>query len=256
MKAIIIGAGRGYRIMPYSRYQPKCFTEVNGKRMIDYALGAFKKSNLNEIHFIGGYLIDVVKKEYPQFVFHHNSEWKNNNILASVFFAESVMRNGFISVYSDILFTPEIIKKLVKSPHDITIVVDSKWKARYKDRLQHPMDDAEKVICKDNRIIKISRKISNEEANGEFIGLAKFSTEGAQKFIAHYYKAEQKYKDTPFQGNLTFRKAYLIDLFQEMLEECEKIFQITTDGGYYEIDTVEDLRLASESILKSQEFSQ
>ena len=256
MKAIIIGAGRGYRIMPHSRYQPKCFTNVNGKRIIDYALEAFKKSNLNEIHFIGGYMIDVVKKEYPQLIFYHNSEWKNNNILASLFFAESVMEGGFISAYSDILYKPEIIKKLVKSPHDITIVLDSKWKTRYKDRSQHPMDDAEKVIYKDNKIIRISRKISNKRADSEFTGLAKFSTKGAQKFIAHYHKAEQKYKDKPFQGSSKFRKAYLIDMFQEMLEEGENIFQITIDGGYYEIDTVEDLRLASESILKSQEFLQ
>lgn len=256
MKVIIIGAGRGYRIMPYSKHNPKCFTEVNGKRMIDYALDTFKESNLNDIHFIGGYLIDVVKRQYPQFTFHHNSEWETNNILASLFFAESVMKDGFISAYSDILFIPEIIKKLVKSPYDITIVVDTKWKDRYNDRSQHPMDDAEKVISKDNRIIKISRKIPNEEADGEFIGLAKFSLNGAQKFIAHYHKAKQEYKDKPFQGNSTFRKAYLIDLFREMLEQGEEIYQVTTNGGYYEIDTVEDLGLVSKSIFKSQELSQ
>lgn|SRR3989338_904607 len=254
MKVIIIGAGRGYRIMPYSKNKPKCFTEVNGKRIIDYALDAFKESNLNDIHFIGGYLIDAVKKEYPQFTFHHNSEWETNNILASLFFAESAMKKGFISTYSDILFTPEIIKKLVKSPYDITIVVDTKWKARYNDRLQHPMDDAEKVISKDNRIIRISRKISNEESDEEFIGIVQFSPKGAQKFIECYHKSKQKYKDKPFHGNSTFRKAYLIDLFQEMLERGEEIYHVTTDGGYYEIDTVEDLGLVSKSILKSQEF--
>lgn len=256
MKVIIIGAGRGHRVMPYSKHKPKCFTEVNGKRIIDYALEAFKKLNLNDLHFIGGYLIDVVKKEYPQFIFHNNSEWETNNILASLFFAESVMKDGFISAYSDILFTPEIIKKLVKSPYDITIVIDTKWKFRYNDRSQHPMDDAEKVVCKDNRIVRISRKIPNERADGEFIGIVQFSPKGAQKFIDYYHKLEQKYKDKTFQGNSTFRKAYLIDLFQEMLQGGEKIFQITTDGGYYEIDTVEDLRLVSKSILKSQEFSQ
>jgi len=250
MKVIIIGAGRGHRMMPYSKNKPKCFTEVNGKRIINYALESFRKSNLNEIHFIGGYLIDAVKKEYPQFIFHNNSEWETNNILVSLFFAESVMKNGFISAYSDILFTPEIIKKLLKSPHDITIVVDTQWKSRYKNRSQHPMDDAEKVLCEDNRVKMISRKIPNETANGEFIGVAKFSAKGAQKFIEYYHKSRQKYDGKPFHEAPIFKKAYLIHLFQEMLENNEDIYCVKTNGNYYEIDTVEDLKLVSEDISK------
>ncbi|KKQ87354.1 MAG: UvrABC system protein B [Candidatus Woesebacteria bacterium GW2011_GWB1_38_8b] len=78
---IIIGAGRGNRIMPYSAKVPKGFTKVNGKSMLDRALENFSVNGLKDIHFIGGYLIDVVKKNYPHFTFHHNTEWENNNIL-------------------------------------------------------------------------------------------------------------------------------------------------------------------------------
>ncbi len=250
MIAIIIGAGRGARIMPYSRDYPKCFTEINGKRILDYILDALNDSAIKDIHFIGGYLIDVVKKQYPHFVFHHNTEWETNNILASLFYAEDFMKNGFISTYSDIVYTPEIIKNILESPYDITLAVDTDWKSRYKSRLLHPMEDAEKVICKGNKIERASRNIPNDNANGEFIGVAKFNAKGAQRFIEYYHKSKQKYDGLPFQEASSFKKAYLIHLLQEMVDQGEEIFCLTTHGKYHEIDTIEDLKLTSEALSK------
>ncbi len=254
MNVIIIGAGRGARIMPYSKDAPKCFTEISGKRIIDYSMEAFRKSNPGNLHFIGGYLIEVVKKEYPNFVFHHNIEWEHNNILASLFYAQDAMKDGFISSYSDIIYTPEIIKKVFESRHDITLAIDTDWKSRYKDRSQHPMDDAEKVLFEGAKIKKISRKISNDGADGEFIGVAKFTPKGAQKFIKAYHEAKQKYEGKPFHEASVFKKSYLIHLLEEMLENGEEIHFVPTHGGYYEIDTVEDIKLASESISTSGQF--
>jgi len=155
MKVILIGAGRGNRIMPYSKDQPKSFTKVNGKSMLDRALDAFKESDLTDIHFIGGYLIDVVKEKYPEFTFYHNTEWENNNILESLMYAEETMKDGFISSYSDIVFTPEIIKKIAASKHDITLAMDTDWYERYKPRTQHPMDDGEKMLVDGDKVVRV-----------------------------------------------------------------------------------------------------
>lgn len=35
MLAIIIGAGRGRRLMPTTENAPKCFAEIRGKRILD-----------------------------------------------------------------------------------------------------------------------------------------------------------------------------------------------------------------------------
>lgn len=238
MKVIIIGAGRGNRIMPYSKDHPKTFTKVNGKSMLDRALEAFAKSNLADIHYIGGYLIDVVKKNYPHFTFYHNTDWENNNILESLFYAEEAMKDGFISTYSDIVFTAEIVKKVKESPRDITLAVDTDWYERYKPRTQHPMDDGEKILVDGTRVIRVSRDIPNEKADGEFIGIAKFSPKGAQILKEHYYKAKEKLG----------RKAYLIHLLQAMIEQGVEMHHVTTHGGYFEIDTVQDLQLASAAL--------
>ena len=40
MRAIIIGAGRGRRLMPTTENAPKCFAEIRGKRILDWTLEA------------------------------------------------------------------------------------------------------------------------------------------------------------------------------------------------------------------------
>ena len=248
MNIIIIGAGRGNRIMPYSKEKPKCFTEVHGKRILDRALDNFKKTGLTNIHFVGGYLIDVVKKEYPSFTFFHNTDWQQNNVLASLFYAEDAMDNGFICSYSDILFTSEIVEQLKQSSYDITIAVDTDWKKRYLPRTQHPMNDGEKVLTENDQIIQVSRHIPNDQANAEFIGVARFSPKGAALLRDYYHNAKDRFSGKPFQSASVFEKAYLIHLLQEMIEDGIKIHCVKTHGDYFEIDTVQDLFLTMEAL--------
>src|SRR6185369_1179417 len=113
MQAIIIGAGRGSRLMPTTADAPKCFADVRGKRILDWTLDAFQQNGIDRIAFIGGYQIDKVREAYPQFTFRHNRDWENNNILASLFHAEDLMTEPFICCYSDILFTPQVVARLL-----------------------------------------------------------------------------------------------------------------------------------------------
>ncbi len=61
MRVIVIGAGRGRRLMPTTADAPKCFAEVAGKRLLDWALDAFAANGLDRVCFIGGYQIDKVQ---------------------------------------------------------------------------------------------------------------------------------------------------------------------------------------------------
>src|SRR5690606_38318164 len=123
MRVIIIGAGRGSRLMPTTADSPKCFAEVAGKRLVDWAVDAFQQNDLTDICFVGGYQIDKVRADYPQFTFRHNDNWPNNNILASLFYAEDLMDEPFICFYSDILLSPNVIAGLIANPHDIALGV-------------------------------------------------------------------------------------------------------------------------------------
>jgi phosphoenolpyruvate phosphomutase len=244
MRVIVIGAGRGRRLMPTTADAPKCFAEVAGRRLLDWAVEAFRASGLEEICFIGGYQIEKVKTAYPHFTFRHNAEWEHNNILASLFCAEDLMDEPFICCYSDILFTADIISRLAAAPDDMALGVDTAWLARYEHRSDHPPDDAEKVTATNGRVTRIHREIAPPEAHGEYIGVAKFSATGAARLREHYHCCRREFAGRPWREAKVFEKAYKILLFQEMIEAGERFAHIDTPGGYIEVDTQQDFEYA------------
>jgi L-glutamine-phosphate cytidylyltransferase len=244
MKVILIAAGRGRRLMPTTADVPKCFAEVAGRRLLDWAVDAFAQNSLTDICFIGGYQIDKVKAAYPHFTFRENANWEHNNILASLFCAEDQMQEGFICCYSDILFTADIIGRLAASNDDMALGVDTAWLARYEGRTDHPPDDAEKVTAADCRVTRIHRQIGEHDAHGEYIGVAKFSSTGAARLRDHYHRCRREFSGRPWREAAPFEKAYLILLFQEMIERGEQFAHIDTPGGYIEVDTQQDFEYA------------
>ena len=127
---------------------------------------------------------------------------------------------------------------------DIALSVDTDWLPRYASRSQHPSDDAEKVTVSDGLITRIHRNIEEACAHGEFTGMVKFSAEGAAQFKEAYHRCREACGDGPFREVDCFEKAYLIHLFQEMLETGARMSPAETPGGYIEIDTQEDLDYA------------
>lgn len=244
MRAIIIGAGRGRRLMPTTADTPKCFAEVQGRRILDWDLEALAAHDIKEICFIGGYQIDKVRAEYPAFTFRHNAQWERNNILESLMCAEDLMHEPFICAYSDILFTADVIKRVLASPGDISLSVDTHWLERYQHRTNHPPDDAEKIIARNGSVTRIHRGIEPQAAYGEYTGIARFSTAGADLLKKHYHRCRDLYAGRSFREAAVFEKAYLIHLLQEMLEAGVPMTHADTPGQYMEVDTQQDFELA------------
>lgn len=244
MRVIVIGAGRGQRLMPTTADAPKCFAQVEGRRLLDWALAAFAAGGLTDVCFIGGYAIDKVKQDYPHFEFRHNVDWERNNILASLFCAEDLMDEPFICCYSDVLFTPDVVARLAASPHDMALAIDTAWLARYEHRTEHPPDDAEKVTVANGLVKRIHRQMPEDEAYGEYIGVAKFSAVGAVRLREHYHRCRRAFAGKPWREARVFEKAYKILLFQEMIEAGEPMGHVDTPGGYIEVDTQQDFEYA------------
>ena len=61
MKALILAAGLGSRLMPLTQENPKCMVEYRGKKLIDYEVGALRGAGMSEIAVVGGYLFEVLK---------------------------------------------------------------------------------------------------------------------------------------------------------------------------------------------------
>ena len=236
MKAIIIGAGRGRRLMPTTADTPKCFAAVRDRPILDWILDALAANGVTRVCFIGGYQIDKVRAAYPHFRFHHNPGWEHNNILASLMCAEFEMDEPFLSCYSDTLFTAAAVSRLLESPADLSLLVDTDWLSRYVHRTAHPPDDAEKVTTRNGLVTRVHRDIDSAQAHGEFTGMARFSAAGAALLREHFRRSQAGRNP----------EAYLIHLFQEMIDQGVAFAHADTPGGYMEIDTQQDFDLAQQ----------
>jgi choline kinase len=246
MRPIVIGAGRGSRLGPETDEVPKALVPVMGRPMLDWILDALGAGGFarSDVLFIGGYKIDVVRARYPELSYVENRDWERNNILGSLLCAREALSAGFVSTYADIVYRGSTVQKLVASPHDKVLACDTDWRRRYVDRSLHPETDAEKMRAEGDRIVELSRRIASDQASGEFIGVTKFSAEGAREMVAAFDEARARQAGGPYREGRTFERAYMIDLFQEMTERGSTFHRVDTHGGYMEIDTREDLACA------------
>jgi L-glutamine-phosphate cytidylyltransferase len=246
VKAIIIGAGRGSRLRHLTEEIPKTLVPILGRPMLDsileaLAAGGFRRS---DVIFICGYKNEIIRERYPDLTYVENRDWERNNILASLLCAREHLAGGFVSTYADIVYRPSIVADIVRSPHDLTLACDTAWRRRYVGRSQHPETDAEKLRAEGDRVVELSRRIPSEKAAGEFIGVMRASAAGAARLVAAFDEAKALFAGKEFREGRSFEKAYLIDLLQRMIEHGEPMHRVDTDGGYMEIDTLEDAALS------------
>lgn len=242
MKAIIIGAGRGSRLQHKTDEIPKTLVHVMGRPMLEWILDALTGAGIQrrDVIFISGYAEHVVRERYPEFTYVRNADWEHNNILASLMCAREHLSAGFLSTYADIVYDADIVRKLLASPHDLSLGCDTDWRRRYLDREQHPESDAEKLRAAGTRVLEISRTLDSERCSGEFIGVMKATPTGAAQLTRAFDRAAAAFTGKLYREGRTFERAYLLDLLAEMLAEGVEMHREDTHGAYMEIDTLED----------------
>jgi choline kinase len=247
MRPIIIGAGRGSRLEHLTEEIPKTLVPVMGRPILEWVLEALAEGGFakKDVIFICGYKAEVIRARYPEFTYVENRDWENNNILLSLLTAREHLKDGFVSTYADIIYRGAVVKGLVESGHSKVLGCDTDWRRRYVGRTRHPETDAEKMRAEGDRVIELSRTIASEKAAGEFIGVAKFDADGATELCEAFDQTKAVFAGKVFREKRTFEKAYLIDLFQDMLEKGSQFHRVDTHGGYMEIDTLQDESFAA-----------
>ena len=243
-KALIIAAGLGSRLKKHTENLPKCMLDFGGKTLLQRQIDSYKKNGIKDISLIKGYKKEKIN--YKGIKYFENPDYRNNNILNSIFYGEEVINGNIIISYSDILFDPMVVKRALETDHDISVVVDIDWRGYYVGRKDHPISEAENVIFNsNNQVIKIGKiNTGNEDIHGEFIGMIKLSGRGTEIFKENFHRLKKIYWNKPFQRAKIFQKAYLTDFIQELVDIGIKVHCVIIESGWKEIDTVEDYQKA------------
>lgn len=251
MKAIIIAAGMCKRLRPLTENLPKCMLAISGKPIIERTLEIFKNNGISDISVIKGYQKEKIN--FAGLAYFENTDFQNNNILHSLMFArpklEEAMKLGedVIVSYSDILYEDSVVKALLSSSEPIAAIVDIDWEEYYQGRTLHPITEAENVVIGDKgEMLKVGKNVFtsglSKDKQGEFIGLWKFTPEGIGIFLKHFDRLNSTLAKTdPYQNSKEWQKSYITDIFQEMIDNGEKIHCVLIRKNWWEMDTPEDL---------------
>ena len=96
------------------------------------------------------------------------------------------------------------MEALKDSPYNITVVMDTKWRQRYRRRSLHPEQDAEKMVANGDLITGMSRAMPPEAASGEFTGVLLMTAWGAAQFLESY---DNQFAELAFNGQVLAAQA-------------------------------------------------
>ena len=110
MKAIILAAGLGSRLMPLTKEMPKSMLKVGGKPILKWIVGNLKSCGIHEIIIVTGYKQDKIKEFFGDTVqYRYNPFFKHCNQVGSVWFARNDMNDEFIYIHADVFFDVRIL---------------------------------------------------------------------------------------------------------------------------------------------------
>ena len=236
MKAVILAAGRGTRIRSVHGERPKCLIEVDNTTILDHQLEALSMVGINDVAIVVGYEkeqiiahVNARRLLTQKILFIENSAFAITNNIYSLWLALDWLRgDSFIVLNADVIFDPEILDLAIRTQTAISMIVDPLWR-----------DETMKVIIVDDRVTKMSKKISREEFSGTYIGITLFSKSIRDRLF-------HKMKDMIAAGRVD-------DFFnvavQELANEGVPVGYTSTSGlPWAEIDDPVDLMFAQQSV--------
>lgn len=237
LKAIILAAGEGKRLRPYTLDRPKCLVEVEGLSLLDRQLAVLATEPIDSVVLIGGYHIEMLNR--PGVELRENSRYAETNMVWTLFCAEEDLEGNVLICYGDIVYSQEVLKAILNSDADIAIAIDLEWESYWRARNEDPLADAETLkLAADHRILEIGQQpMSLSEIEGQYMGLMKFSAKGVQLLKKTFHDAKSA---GTLRGN-TLETAYMTDLLQAMIDKKYRLDAVVVNGGWVEVDTVEDL---------------
>ena len=181
MKAIILAAGRGTRL-DGAAVKPKCLVEVGGLTLLRRQIDTLKSAGVSDIVIVIGFGGDTIRKECgnDDITFVENVRFAETSSLYSLSLARDHLTDGFVVLNCDVLFHPQLLTSLLESSYENALLLSD------VDKETNPMGDEEmKVKLRNGVVSDISKTLDPLEADGENVGIVKFSAAGATALVGY-----------------------------------------------------------------------
>lgn len=180
MKAIILSAGQGRRLMPLTSNMPKCCLPLHGISILEWQLTQIAQCDIDEVVVVTGFeheMVDSIVNHVKGIKVRtlHNPMFAHTDNLGTCWEARTEMEGPFVLMNGDTLFEAAILQRLLacETGYQVTLASDTKP--------HFDLDDM-KIISDGDRLLKVSKQLDISLVDGESIGLMVFNQAGADAF--------------------------------------------------------------------------
>ncbi len=180
MKAVILSAGQGKRLMPLTEQSPKCTVMLQGKALLDWQIDGLVANGVDQIVVVTGFGAEHVERlvarrghdAHVKTIFNPYFEVSDN--LVSCWAAREEMTEDFVLLNGDTVFERGVLRRLLDAPNrPITMAIDRK---------AHYDDDDMKVQLDESRLLRVGKDLPVDQVDGESIGMMVFRNSGCLLF--------------------------------------------------------------------------
>ncbi|MBT2530372.1 MULTISPECIES: sugar phosphate nucleotidyltransferase [Streptomyces] len=185
MIGLVLAAGAGRRLRPYTDTLPKALVPVDGETtVLDLTLGNFAEVGLTEVAIVVGYRKEAVyaRKEALEAKYglkitlvdnDKAEEWNN---AYSLWCARDVLKQGVILANGDTVHPVSVEKTLLAARGDGQKIILA------LDTVKNLADEEMKVITQDGKgVRRITKLMDPATATGEYIGVTLIEPEAAEE---------------------------------------------------------------------------
>ncbi|MBY0498261.1 MAG: phosphocholine cytidylyltransferase family protein [Nitrosomonas sp.] len=182
IKAIILSAGQGRRLLPLTENTPKCLLPVSDKPVLAWQIDALLAVGINDITIITGFQVALIEAllqqryaNHPKIKILFNPFYEVADNLASCWIARAEMDGNFLLLNGDTVIESALLSKVLNSePAPITLSID--------DKDTYDADDMKVQLDTDRWVRQVSKIVPPHQVNAESIGLIYFREPGAHMF--------------------------------------------------------------------------
>lgn len=182
MKAIILSAGRGSRLLPLTESMPKCLLPVRGTTLLGHQLDVLEAAGIREATVVTGFMPSLVEAELAKRTGPLKAEAFFNPFfqvadnLASCWMVRERMQEDFLLINGDTLFEQALLETVLDHPAcPVQVTIDKKD--------SYDSDDM-KVSLNGTKLRAIGKSLAPADTDAESIGMLRFMGEGPGLFRA------------------------------------------------------------------------
>jgi len=223
VKAIILAAGCSSRLYPITLEIPKCLLQIGKKKLIEHQIDWLQRCGIKDILVVTGYLRNLIEAQLGSLVrYAYYGNYENTNNLYTLYSVKDEMVEDIIILFSDVLLSVSLLDRCINSSQDTCLIIDS----------SNITDKTMRIRMRDGFIFDIGSHIAVERADGNFIGVGKFSKDAANVLVNQM---------RGFVNNNMYINDYYTIALSKLALKGYKIGFIESSGeSWVEIDTQND----------------